>query len=209
MSNLFTRKETNFFDLFEIGISYSCQAAEKLKCSFKDGVINQNEIKSLKDIEHEADKHVHRSLKLIEEAFITPIDRSDILEIVKQIENITDSIDDVSNHLYMMCVNTVDETSIKFIDLAVDACNKLQQLMKLLKNFKKNAKQINVLVVEVNQIEEIGDKLYSNAMRKLYETNKDPIKMIIWNDLYTRMEEVLDRCEDVADIVNKILITKT
>ncbi|MCX7771657.1 MAG: DUF47 family protein [Clostridia bacterium] len=205
----FTKNEANFFDLFETSISYSSRAASSLKKAFEDGVIDFKEIKNLKDIEHEADSHVHRCLKLIEEAFITPIDRSDIVEIVKEIENITDNIDSIANHTYMMCVKEVNEPARFLLDLVVQACTKLEELFKILKNYKKSFKEIDELIIEINRIEEEGDKTYLNAMRNLFEFETDAKKIIIYKLLYEKLENALDKCEDVADIVQKIIISST
>lgn len=206
---LFSGKDVDCFELFQISISYSSTAAMTLKKAYEDGVVDYNELKNLKAIEHEADIHVHRCLKMVEEAFITPIDRSDIVEIIKEIENITDSIDSIANHTYMMCVNTVNEAAQSLMDLVVDACIKLEELMKNLKNFKKEFKKINDLIIEINNIEEAGDKTYGAAMRSLFEFETDAKKIIVWKLLYDQLEGALDKCEDVADIVQKIIISKT
>ena len=206
---MLSRKDTDYFGLFETSISFSSRAARSLQKAFEDGVIDFEEIQNLKKIEHEADDHVHYCLKLIEEAFITPIDRSDIVEIVKEIENITDNIDSIANHTYMMCVKEVNEPTRFLMDLVVKACIKLEELMKMLKNFKKSFKQINDLIIEINHIEEEGDKTYLNAMRNLFENETDAKKIIIFKLLYEKLENALDKCEDVADIVQKIIIAKT
>ena len=206
---IFSNKETDYFGLFEMSISFSSHAAQALKKAFEDGAIDAKEIQHLKDIEHDADKHVHTCLKLIENAFITPIDRSDIVEIVKEIENITDSIDSVANHTYMMCVKEVNEPALYQMELVVKACLKLEELMKQLKNYKKSFKEINELIIEINRIEEEGDKTYLNAMRNLFEFETDAKKIIIFKLIYEKLENALDKCEDVADIIQKIIISKT
>ncbi|NLE24334.1 MAG: DUF47 family protein, partial [Clostridiaceae bacterium] len=86
---------------------------------------------------------------------------------------------------------------------------KLEELMKNLKNFKKEFKKINDLIIEINNIEEAGDKTYGAAMRSLFEFETDAKKIIVWKLLYDQLEGALDKCEDVADIVQKIIISKT
>ncbi|MGI6125066.1 MAG: DUF47 domain-containing protein [Acetivibrionales bacterium] len=205
----FSGKDVDCFELFQISISYSRKAAMTLKKAYEDGPVDYNELKNLKAIEHEADIHVHRCLKMVEEAFITPIDRSDIVEIIKEIENITDSIDSIANHTYMMCVNKVNDAARELMGLVVDACVKLEELMKVLKNFKKEFKKINDLIIEINNIEEAGDKTYLTATRSLFEFETDTKKILVWKLLYDQLESALDKCEDVADIVQKIIISKT
>ncbi|NLX63404.1 MAG: DUF47 family protein [Clostridiaceae bacterium] len=150
-----------------------------------------------------------KNIILYQEAFITPIDRSDIVEIIKEIENITDSIDSVANITHMMCVSHVNESAQTLMGFVVDACVKLEELMKTLKNFKKEFKKINDLIIEINNIEEAGDKVYFTAMRNLFQYETDAKKIIIWQRLYDQLESALDKCEDVADIVQKIIVSKT
>ena len=171
--------------------------------------VDYEELQNLKSIEHDADIHVHHCLKHVEEAFITPIDRSDIVEIIKEIENITDSIDSIANYTYMMCVREVNDVAKIMIGLIVDACIKLEELTVNFRNYKKDFKKINTLIIEINNIEEAGDKTYQNAMRSLFEFETDAKKIMVWNLLYNQLEGALDKCEDVADILQKIIISKT
>jgi uncharacterized protein Yka (UPF0111/DUF47 family) len=191
---------------FQLLFLQSCKDTEK---AFEDQVVDYNEMKKIKGIEHEADEHVHRCMKLVEEAFVTPIDRSEILEIIKEIENITDCIDSISNHTYIMCVKEVNESCSKFMDLVVTACEKLEDLMKGFKTYKKNVKLVNDLIIEINHIEEDGDKLYTNAMRTLFEFENDAKRILVYKLLYEKLEDALDKCEDVADIVQKIIVSST
>lgn len=207
--SIFNNKQTDFFALFKEGASFSLEAVKALQAAFADGVINQEELSRIKKIEHDGDHHVHRCLKLLEAAFITPIDRADILDIIKYIENITDSVDSLAARIYMMHIVEVDRYTNKFVELAVEACVQLVELMQNLPRFKKNIKKINELIISINHIEEIGDKLFTEAMRNLFEPGTDPIIIIKKRDVYEHLETILDNCEDVADAVEKILIAKT
>lgn len=209
MGNMISRKDVDYFEMFAKGISISLKAAQKLRCAFADGVINESELKVIKDIEHEGDKHVHECLKVIDVAFITPIDRTDIVEILKCIENITDSIDAVSNHIYMMYVTQSNVYLRKFVDLCVCSCEKLHELTVALKKFKKNPELINELIVEVNHLEEEGDRTYAESMRDLFGNETNAVEIIKLKEIYRRLEKTLDCCEDVADMVQKIMIAKT
>ncbi|NLM75924.1 MAG: DUF47 family protein [Clostridiaceae bacterium] len=204
---VFKNRDSDWFDLFITSVSYSSRAAQVLKKAFEDGIVDYEEMQNIKSIEHEADTHVHRSLKLVEEAFVTPIDRSDIIEIITEIENITDCIETVGNYTFMTGVKQVNEATLNLMQLLVDACLKLEELMKYLKNYKKNLKIIDKYIIEINRIEEIGDKTYINAMRNLFEHETDVKKIIIYQLLYEKLEEALDKCEDVADAVQKIIIS--
>jgi Phosphate transport regulator (distant homolog of PhoU) len=208
MGNL-SRKTVDYFEMFAQGVSISLEAAKRLQSAFSDGVINIDELKMIKEAEHNGDKHVHQSLKIIDAAFITPIDRTDIIEILKGIENVTDSIDEVANNIYMMHIKRANGCLVKMVELAVLSCEKLHDLMIALKNFKKDTKNINELIIEVNRIEEEGDAAYLESMRSLFDTEKDPVEIIKHKEIYGALENTLDCCEDVADMVEKIMISAT
>lgn len=210
MSNFFS-KGPDYFGLFEKGIGISSKAAKVLQASFADGAIDKNEISQLKSIEHEGDRHVHDCTSMIADAFITPIDRSDMMEMVHAIESITDSIDDIGNQIYMMHISTANTTTVKLVELIVQSCDSLCRLMTEFKLFKKNIKSIKETMVYVNHLEEEGDAIFSEAMRELFDpANKmEMIDVIRLQNLYNTMENSLDYCEDVADIVEKIIISNT
>jgi predicted phosphate transport protein (TIGR00153 family) len=204
-----SKKNVDYFEMFEKGIGISLLAAERLRDAFSNGNISIDELKLVKDAEHEGDLHVHQCLKKIDVAFITPIDRTDIVEIIKAIENITDSIEDVANHIYILRINEANEYLRKFVEYIVEACKMLKELMTALKSFKKNQKKINECIIEVNRIEEEGDRIYAEGMTKLFENETDPIKIIKQKDVYKLLEQTVDLCEDVADIVEKVMVAKT
>ena len=204
-------KETDFFKLFEIGMGYSLNAARELRDAFPGGEVNEEKLKSIKAIEHQADKHVHHCLDLVEESFITPIDRSDILEIVKGIEDITDSVHSIANNIYILNITSVNDQILKFIDLIVKACEGLSSITAELKQFKKNYKSIHELNTEVNRIEEEGDGLFMQEMHRLFSRNNtmEVVDIIRRKELLYSLESCLDRCEDVADAIEKIIVAKT
>jgi Phosphate transport regulator (distant homolog of PhoU) len=210
MSNFFS-KGPDYFGLFETGIGISAKAAKVLQASFSDGMIDKSEIKQLKEIEHEGDRHVHDSTALISDAFLTPIDRSDMMEMVRAIEAITDSIDDIGNQIYMMHISKASETTVKLVDLIVKSCEGLCTLMSDFKQFKKNSKSIKEMTVLVNHLEEEGDAVFEEAMRELFDPDNkmEMIDVIRLQNLYNTMENALDYCEDVADIAEQIIISNT
>jgi uncharacterized protein Yka (UPF0111/DUF47 family) len=209
MGNIINKKSVDYFEMFVKGIGISLVAAERLQTAFADGIINVDELKLVKDAEHEGDHHVHECLKKIEVAFITPIDRTDIVEILKAIENVTDSIDAVANHIYILHVTEAREYLRKFVDFVVLSCRILNELMIALKQYKKNQKKINECIIEVNRLEEEADRTYSESMRKLFENETDPITVIKKKELYQLLEYSVDCCEDVADMVEKVIVAKT
>lgn len=210
MSSFFT-KGPDYFGLFEKGIQISSKAAKALQKAFAESQINVEEIKQLQAIEHEGDRHVHECAKLISDAFITPVERPDMMNMIATIEALTDSIDDVGNQIYMMHIVNKDETSEKFVNLIASACEELCTMMDDFKHFKKSQEKLHEISIRVNHIEEDGDVLFMNAMRSLFDPDQkmDTIDVIRKENLYNTLENSLDCCEDVADIVQQIIISNT
>ncbi|HOJ12085.1 MAG TPA: DUF47 family protein [Clostridiales bacterium] len=205
-----TKDKIDYFDMLVKGAAISLEAAKNLKAAFADSEINKEEIRRIKEVEHKGDKHMHESQRIIEAAFITPIDQGDIMGILKGIENITDSIDDIANHIYIMRVEKSDEFMSRFVQIMISSCEKTYALMDALKQFRKNPnKNINTLIIEINALEEEGDRIYSESMRHLFGFETDPVNIIKKKEIYQCLEHTLDCCEDVADMVENLMIAKS
>ena len=142
--------------------------------------------------------HLNRS-------FITPIEREDILEIARNIEDSIDAIDEVSIMMEMLSVRTVRYPAIDLVNLITKACSTIVAATVEFKNFKKS-KELPKLLVEINHIEEEGDVLYQLAMKKLFTEEKDPIEVIKWQNIFKTLEDVLDSCENVADAMEGVIV---
>lgn len=204
-----SRKNVDYFEMFVKSATIARDSALKLQAAFADGEVNISELKLIKNLEHDGDIHFHECLKVIDVAFITPIDRSDLVNVLNGIENVTDSIESIANSFYMMCITGSSDFMRKFVDLLVLSCERLLELMVELKRLKKNLKNINSLIIEINRLEEEGDKTYSDSMRSMFEFEKDAIAIIKNKELYQLFECAIDCCEDVADMVENIIVTKT
>ncbi|HCW80269.1 MAG TPA: hypothetical protein DG942_04095 [Ruminococcaceae bacterium] len=210
MGNFFS-KGPDYFGLFQKGIQISSKAAKTLQAAFSGDQIDEEKIKGLRAIEHEGDQHVHECGKLIADAFITPVERPDMMNMIAAIEALTDSIDDIGNQIYMMHIVKKDATSEKFVGLLVSACEELSTMMVVFKNFKTKQDELHKISIRVNHIEEEGDALFISAMRNLFDPKQEmnTVDVIRCEHLYQTMEDAMDCCEDVADAVSHIIITNT
>lgn len=209
IKNKIVKEKVDYFQMFVEGADISLEAAEALKVAFQDEIIHKESLKLVKEIEHKGDKHRHNSLAIIETAFITPIDQTDIIDVLEGIENLTDSINDIAIHLNMMRVEKRDEFMMSFTQVIVLACEKIYDLMVAFKQFKKNPDNIiNNLVVDINALEEEGDKIYSQSMSDLFGAETDFLNIIKKKEIYQLLENSLDCCEEVADLVERIMLTE-
>ncbi|MEI7667429.1 MAG: DUF47 family protein [Erysipelotrichaceae bacterium] len=209
IKNMITRGDVDYFQMFVEGAEISLKAALALQVAFADEQINEAELDKIKEIEHEGDRHVHKSIAILEDAFITPIDQTELLDILKGIEEVTDHIDDVASHCYMLHIDQTDIYIEGFMKTMVEACQKQVQLMEYLRNFKKlKFKEMNTLIAEINALEEAADRIYLTGMRKLFSEEKNAITIIRKQGIYSRLEDVLDSIEDVSDVIKKVLVSK-
>jgi uncharacterized protein Yka (UPF0111/DUF47 family) len=194
--------------MFVKGVSYALTSAKMLKELIDSGEVTEEKIAAIKKVESDADTHMHMVCAQLNVAFITPIDRDDIYKIAKETDDITDSIDSIAGNLWMMDVKRITPPMKAMAGYVVTACEKLVELMSEIKNHKKKNK-LNEDTVEINRIEELGDRCYKDAIRDLFQNVKDPIELIKTKQVYEELEAALDDCEDVADCVQSIIITKT
>lgn len=202
------RSEINYFESFVKGTQYALDAARRLQTLLAEEQLTEDKIAEIKKIEQDADTHMHTVCCELNVAFITPIDRDDIYKIAKETDDITDSIDSVASKLWMMNVTRVTPPMRQMSEYVTNACEVLVKLMSEIKNHKKSNK-LNECVIEINRIEEMGDKCYKEAMKELFDKEKDAIELIKMKEIYRELEAALDNCEDVADCVESIIITKT
>lgn len=199
-------EESNLLHLFTEGAEIANQAAVCYQKAWHNQVLNEEAMRVVKDVEHQGDQLVHRALARIESMFITPLDRGDLLNLVASIENITDNIDELANHCYMMHLTQGNEFIDRFVTDLCAATSALKILMEDFVDFKKKREALNESIILINQLEEKSDTTYVMAMRQLYLNPQDPIDVMRYQKIYTLFEKCMDSVEDVADLIATILI---
>ncbi|MBN1775946.1 MAG: DUF47 family protein [Clostridiales bacterium] len=198
-------KEADYFDLFIKAASICNRAAEGLDELLDD--LSDSHLKSnaIHEIEHEGDRLYHEVYFHLNRSFITPIEREDIMEISRSIEETIDSIDDVAIMLDMMSIESAKKRGKGMCNLITKACSALVTAAVEFKNFKKS-KELSPILVQINNIEEEGDALFQSSMKELFNKEKDVLDIIKWQEIYKSMENVLDSCEAAADAMERVII---
>jgi uncharacterized protein len=200
-----TPKEGRFFDLFVNTANDTCKAAKMLEELMTDYTDVDEKIAQIEKIEHQCDNHVHNMIEQLNRSFITPIDREDIFQISKELDNITDAIEGTAHRFKMFNVKYIHEDAIKLVRMVTSCTIELRNVMAELKTMKRS-KVLSVKIIEVNRIEDEGDNIYRNAITKLFIDEKDALEVIKWREIYEFLENTLDACEDVANIVEGIVM---
>ena len=204
------KTEDFFFSNFIESASISCEAAELLKeilCEFDINHLDEY-LNKMQVIEDRGDATKHKMIHELVRAFITPIERDDIIKLSQKLDDVIDAIEDILIHIYINNIKEIREDSIVFASLLIRCCYTTKEALEEFRNFKKS-KKLNELIIEINHMEEEGDKLYIGSMRKLHLTTKDPLTVIAWRNIYEFFEGCCDTCEDVADIIEGIAIGNT
>ncbi len=202
------KKENNYyFESFAKGIDFACKAAAMLQTVFAqfDAASAQAHLDEMHQIEHTADGVKHEMRERLMKEFLPPIEREDIMELSHTIDDVTDAIEDILRGMYMYNITELREDALTFADVIGRCCAAMAEMARELPNFKKSP-SIQSKIVEINALEEDGDRLYVEAMHRLYAEEKDAVKILAWTTMYDRLEKCCDCCEDVADMVEQVIM---
>jgi len=201
---LIPRKE-KFFDYFE-------ELIEKIE---EGGILFLEMVESyeysepktvkLKEIEHEADIITHKTYEKMHKTFLTPLDREDIYDLVNKMDSILDMIEASAARMYLYKVKKPATEIVDQAKILNEAIRKIKKIVHGLRDMK-NAKMILEACVEINTLENEGDYVLRRAMASLFEHEKDVFELIKWKEIFERIEEALDVCEDVSNIVEGIVL---
>lgn len=200
-------KNYNYFKAFIELSSYSTKAAEILMNTLKnfDSSKIEEHIKEIHNVEHSADLANHELINRLIKEFLPPIEREDIISLAKKIDDVTDAIEDVLIAINMYNIQTIRTEVFKFIDVIMKCCNSMHTALVEFENFKKS-KNLHNEIIAINELEEEGDALYVNGVKDLYQKCKDPIELMVWTEIYNRLEKCCDKFEHVADDIENIVM---
>lgn len=201
------REKNNYFKMFIKMTEYSCAAARNLNQTLSDFDVEKlpELMEYLHQIEHTGDEEKHSMMQKLVKEFITPIGREDIVSLGHEIDNVTDAIEDVLLRVYMFHIQTIRPEAVEFAKVIVQCCDEMKIIMEEFQNYKKSDK-IHASVVEMNRLEEVGDALYMRAMRNLYTSGADAVELLAWTEVYNRLERCCDACENVANVVEGVMM---
>lgn len=201
------RKGNDYFSLLSAQASYATKAAEMLEEIVLN--FNPNTIEAMVDkiheIEHEADTKLHELEKKLAREFITTIEREDIAELGKEIDDVIDHVEDVVLGLYMFNVKELRDETREFASLIVSCCKELDITLQKFHNFRKSD-ELHKHIVKLNDLEEQGDKMHTRSIKRLYSDGSELRDVLIWTELFNRMETCCDKCEEVVNVVQNVIM---
>ncbi len=198
-------REGKFFDYFTEHGDQLVLGAKELR-ALMDNVAELPERKrSIEKIEHVADKITQQTMQLLHATFITPLDRDEIHQLITRMDDILDLMEDVSQCMFLYDIHAVTDETRKLADICLVSCEKVRTAVGQLSNLK-NAQAIMALCKEIDRLEGDADEVMRNAMAKLFREEADAKKLFKMKEIYQLLESVTDRCQDVANIVEAIVL---
>jgi uncharacterized protein len=197
--------EGRFFELFSEHADEIVQASRELATLMAAFDDLERRSYVIETIEKRADRIAHAAIDMLHKTFITPIDRDDIHQLITRMDDIIDLMEDVAHCVHLYDVRTITPEARRLADIGAACADKVKAAVTLLSNME-NARQILVICGEIDKLESEADHVMRSAMAKLFRDEPDVRQVIKMRSIYELLEEVTDRCEDVANIIEGIVI---
>ena len=199
-----------YFDNFIEATQASCKAANYLiQCITNyDPTQIKTMLETMHDIEHTGDQKKHEMSAALAKAFVTPVDREDLDMISQNIDELTDKIEEVLQRFYMGNVTTVPPKALEFAKNVAACCDLIQRIMEEFRNFKKPAR-LREMIVELNELEEVCDAIYLEAMCAARQESDDLWEVLSWRAIYENLEDCADACEHIGDCIETVIMKNT
>ncbi len=199
----------DYFKAFKHQTQIACQEADLLIDvieNFTTAEAMAARLPEAHELEHSGDVINHDTFTAMSTDFITPIDRDDILSLSQALDEIIDEMEDIIQLFYMMDIHFMHKDAHQLADIIKREAEALCGAMDEFVNFKKST-AFKDAIVNVNSLEEEADQLYLKLVRNLHTVDMDnPMRVLVWSRIFTKMEECTDACEHVADLMGTIIL---
>ncbi len=201
----FMPKEEKFFDLFEQSAQNMVKAAQGLKELVDTWEDVEKKVGQMTELEHEGDTITHQIMAQLHRTFVTPFDREDIALLAHVLDDVTDFIHAAADAMFLYKVSRPGQSAKELSDIIVQAAAEVERAIPQLRH-KAKLKQILERCVEINRLENMADRVFRSAMAELFTNTTDIAEIIKWREIYEQMESATDRCEDVANVLEGVVL---
>lgn len=198
-------RDAVFFDALANHAQRSVSASKLLVDMF-DRLEDASKLaKMITDLEHEGDKITHNCLAALHQTWITPLDREEIHSLITSLDDVLDCIEAASERIVLFEIVTAPPQARELAQAVVSACTAMCSATQSLRDLKQQSKLLE-LCVEINKHENTADSIYRAALAALFKPGSDPLVVMKWRDIYDQLENATDRCEDVANIIEGVVL---
>lgn len=199
-------REANFFDFFEKHIFLIIEAARELHALVSEASEIGKRAEHITRLEHEADSLARQCIEELHKTFITPFQREDLYHLISTMDDIIDLIEDTAQRFVIYKLHNMTPEISELTLVLLNATEVLQKILIKLRNIK-DIEKIRLQFKEVNQLEKMGDAAYLKAIAHLFdEHGSNPVTIIKWKEIYENLENAIDRCKNVANIIEGVIL---
>ena len=202
LSGVLAPRDRQFFDLFEEAGSNILRASELLDQMLRDYPDKADLARDILICEQDGDRITHDIIERLNKTFVTPIDREDIYSLAAALDDVVDFIEEVADYLGLYKIEAPMEQAQRLASVLLESSRQLAEAMPRLRDFE----DISHYTVEINRLENDGDRVTREAVAALFEGATDPMVVIRWKDIYERLEEAIDSTERTANILEGIVL---
>ena len=198
----FIPREEKFFELFVDDARNVLSGARMLEEFFRSYDQRERLAGQLRDLERTGDGISHDIGHKLEHTFVTPFDREDIHQLISRLDDVLDFIEEVADTCILYKIDAPTQTAQAQAEIITRQCEEIMRALEKLKGFK----EIGLHWIEIHRLENDGDRIVRQAMADLFTDGADPMEVIKWKDLYALLEDTIDACEDVANVIERIVV---
>ena len=198
-------KEGRFFDLFNQHATHIIEGTRELIALMESVTDGQKHIYNIESCEKRGDRIAHEVIELLHKTFITPLDRDEIHLLITRLDDILDLTEDVAQSVYLYDLQSITPEAKKLAEICVACGEKVKEALALLPNME-NATKIRAVCTDIDKLESDADHVMRAAMAKLFRDEPDVRQVIKLKAIYESLESITDRCEDVANIIEGIVV---
>ena len=201
----FLPKKVDFLKLFDSASANIVRGTQLFRDILDDPTNLKTKVEKLKEVEHEGDRLTHEALAKLNATFITPFDREDIHSLATRLDDILDATDAAAQRLLLYKIETIPPYLTALARLLVASAEQVHRAVVVLHDGKRYSEAMTACV-EINRLENEADVLHREALADLFAHATDAIQVVKLKDLYAFLEEATDRCEDVANAIETIIL---
>jgi uncharacterized protein len=201
-------RETSFFDFFEQHAELTLDGATEFLSLVNSGVNIEVKARRIKEIEHETDVITHRCVEALHKTVITPMDSTQIHRLITRMDDVMDAIEAAAERIALYKLRQMTPEVQAMADVLKSATQVLLDACRLLRNVRDPA-AILKKCVDINRLENEADAILRCAVARLFDQEEDPVMIIKWKEIYESLETAADRCEDVANIIENVILDLT
>jgi predicted phosphate transport protein (TIGR00153 family) len=202
LSQALVSKDRQFFDLFEEAAGNILRAADLLDQMLRGYPESADLSRDILICEQEGDRITHDIIRRLNETFVTPIEREDILALASALDDVVDYTEEVADYLGLYKIEAPMQQAQDLAEVLHQASRQISEALPRLRGFQ----DLSHYTVEINRLENDGDRIVREAIASLFDNGIDPMVVIRWKDIFERLEEAIDATERVANILEGIVI---